>query len=121
MYLTFSMFFENFLEFTKNFLEFLAFCENHRICHTTTSLPPWTAEWILHKMQEILLWHTKQAPFHFQINFQYETSSWKHGPLSRPGRQAGCGVADPVIFTKCKKLHEILRNSEKFFEILGNF
>ena len=34
--------------------------------------------------------------------------------LGRPGRQAGGGVADPMIFTKCKKFYEILKKKKKF-------
>jgi len=69
------------------------------------------------KMQEMLLWHTKQAPFHFQINFQYETSSLKHGP-TQPSREAGwlwCGRSND--FYKMQEILRILRNSKK---ILGN-
>ena len=125
MYLTFSMFLKNFLEFPKKFLEFLRLSWNflHFVkiigsatpqpacCHATTSLPLWTAEWIFDKMQEMLLWHTKQVPFHFQINFQFETSSLKRGP-TQPSGEAG-------LLWCCRsndfhKMHEILRNYKKF-------
>ena len=75
--------------------------------HTTTRLPPWTAEWaVLQVACFILEIDLKMRGSLFGVPESNFLHFVKY-PFGRPGKQAGGSVADHMIFTKFKKFYEI--------------